>query len=164
MPIDWSRYPAAWFTRIRPAILRRAGQRVDADTGAIVRQARCEWCQVENATIRRGTRIILTIAHLGVPFATGDGWRIGNPHDKFDVRADNLCCLCQRCHILYDLSDHMQHAAEGRMRKKQEAGQLLLFDIAVPQAYLRRAPGEGIAPGWIRAWYGGTTLYADAAA
>lgn len=164
MPIDWSRYPDSWLTKIRPAILRRAGQRIDAETCQIMRQARCEWCQVENASVRRGTRIILTVAHLGAPFADGTGWRIGNPHDKFDIRADNLCLLCQRCHILYDLPDHMQHAAEGRMRRKQQAGQLLLFDVEVPQAYLRRAPGEGIAPRWLYVWYGGTTLCADAAA
>ena len=161
MPIDWSRYPASWFTRIRPAILRRAGQQIDAATGQIVQQALCEWCGVQNASNRRGTRIILTVAHLGAPFATGVGWSIGNPHDKFDVRADNLAAICQKCHLLYDLPDHMQHAAEGRMRKKREAGQLALLDAEVPPAYLRRAPGEGIAPRWMRAWYGGTALCAD---
>ncbi|HLV97360.1 MAG TPA: hypothetical protein VKT82_01675 [Ktedonobacterales bacterium] len=164
MPIDWTRYPPTWFTKIRPAILRRAGQRIDTATGLIVRQARCEWCQVENGSTRRGTRIILTIAHLGAPVATGTGWQIGNPHDKFDIRADNLCCLCQRCHLFYDLPDHMQHAAEGRARKRQKAGQLALFEVDVPPAYLRRAPGEGMEPGWLRAWYGGTTLCASAEA
>lgn len=138
----------AWrrrFTRIRPAILRRAGQRIDAATGQIVRQARCEWCQVENGSVRRGTRIVCTIAHLGAPYATGAGWRIGSPHDKFDVRADNLAAPCQKCHLLYDLPDHLQHAAEGRMQRKREAGQPALFEVEVPLAYLRRAPGEALA-------------------
>jgi hypothetical protein len=160
MPLDWSRYPPIWLTRIRPAILRRAGQRIDPKSGLIVQQARCEWCQVENASVRKGTRIVLTVAHLGAPFATGEGWRIGNPHDKLDVRADNLAALCQRCHLLYDLADHMQHAAEGRACKRREAGQIALFDVEVSLAYLRRAPGEGMESGWLCAWYGGTSLCA----
>ena len=71
MPIDYSKYPADWKTRIRPEILKRAGNR-------------CEKCGVENGVFgyrdragvfhrseglqaeadKRIFRIVLTVAHL----------------------------------------------------------------------------------------------------
>jgi hypothetical protein len=63
--------------------------------------------------------VILTTAHLGKPHPDG---RPGDKHDKMDVRDENLAHLCQRCHLLYDLEDHMRNAAVTRRRKKKEAG------------------------------------------
>ena len=41
MPIDYSKYPDDWKTRIRPDILKRAGQ-------TETEKAKCENCGVEN--------------------------------------------------------------------------------------------------------------------
>lgn len=69
-------------------------------------------------------KIILTTAHIGAPFPDGTP---GDKHDKMDVRPENLLALCQRCHLLEDLPDHMKNAAATRRRRKVESGQLELF-------------------------------------
>lgn len=148
MPCDYSRYPADW-KAIRASILERA-----TDAGGV---QRCEWCGVPNGElidrhpdgrwilhaeldsmnsgqafdegwdhdgVRIGTRVVLTIAHLGTPHPDG---RPGDKHDKLDVRPDNLAALCQKCHLAYDMDDHVRHAAETRRRKFMErTGQLAL--------------------------------------
>lgn len=132
MPVDWSRYPPNWKTEIVPRIRARSGDK-------------CEWCGAPNHTyILRlpGTRqwdlapegliidelvdigyrltlVILTTAHLGTPHPDGTP---GDKHDKHDNRDENLAHLCQRCHLLYDLDDHVRNAAATRRRKKTEAG------------------------------------------
>ena len=68
------------------------------------------------------TKVILTTAHLGVDFPDG---RKGDKHDKMDVRDENLAALCQRCHLLYDIDDHVAHAKKTRLRKKHAARQAL---------------------------------------
>lgn len=143
MPVDWSRYPPEW-PAIRARILARAGDR-------------CEWCGVRNGAVgardRYGhwhdadaieqmnstlgmelfgefpdvVRIVLTVAHLGVPYPDG---RPGDKHDKRDVRDENLAALCQRCHLSYDRADHLRRAAEARRRRRIEAGQLVLWEGA----------------------------------
>lgn len=127
MPIDWSSYPRAWKRKISPIIRRIAGNH-------------CEWCGIANGAplpSGRKSKVVLTVAHLGAPLATGDandiwhGWRPGNKHDKHDIRRENLAALCQACHLNFDRPDHIQHAKETRQRKKREAaraaGQLELF-------------------------------------
>ena len=117
MPIDKSRYPANW-PKVSRTIRRIAGNR-------------CEWCHVANGAPlpsgRKG-KVVLTVAHLGTPFPNGQP---GDKHDKHDVRRENLAALCQKCHLGYDLEDHVQHARETRQRKKYEegkkAGQMELF-------------------------------------
>lgn len=132
MPVDWSRYPANWKSEVVPRIRTRSGDR-------------CEWCGAPNHTwiVRppgthkwrrapdgeqvdalvadgwRLTFVVLTTAHLGKPYADG---RPGDKHDKHDTRDENLAHLCQRCHLLYDLEDHIRNAAVTRRRKKKEAG------------------------------------------
>ncbi len=77
------------------------------------------------------TKIVLTVAHLGTPFPDGSP---ASKHDKMDVRPENLAALCQRCHLLYDIDDHVEHARETRLRKKRERataiGQMSLFGDA----------------------------------
>ncbi len=142
MPMDRSRYPDNW-DEISQHIRERDGNR-------------CKWCDVANGAIGYRTpsgefvqvfesidqvdeqadalaldgfrlvRIVLTVAHLGAPHADGTP---GDKHDKMDVRDENLAALCQRCHLQFDLKDHMRHAAETRRRQKIEAGQIELFDF-----------------------------------
>ena len=98
MPIDLKHYPKAW-RRISLLIReRRAG-------------GRCEWCGAVNGCPHpsTGSRVVLTVAHLGEPFALG-----GDKHDKHDIRAENLAALCQRCHLNYDRADHVAKARKTR--------------------------------------------------
>lgn len=131
MPVDWSRYPKDWKAHVERIRLRSGDK--------------CEWCGVPNHTLveRRVdlpngfrvvkgmsaeaswvdgiklTYIILTTAHLGTAHPDGTP---GDKHDKMDTRDENLAHLCQRCHLLYDLDDHVKNAAITRRRKKQEMG------------------------------------------
>lgn len=111
MPIDVSRYPADW-----PAISRRIRERADW---------RCEWCGAEQGQPHpeTGSRVILTVAHLGVDKPDGAP---GDKRDKLDVRAENLAALCQRCHLYFDRDEHRLSAARTRRRKRVEAGQMPL--------------------------------------
>ena len=115
MPIDKTHYPSSW-PKVSRTIRRIAGWK-------------CEQCHIHNGAILPSDgKVVLTVAHLGTPFAHG---RPGNKHDKHDVRRENLAALCQRCHLSLDLEDHIQHARKTRSRKKREAaldaGQLSLF-------------------------------------
>jgi hypothetical protein len=91
MPVDMSRYPQDWKT-ISARIRVRDGNR-------------CKFCGVPNYTLHplTGSKVILTVAHLGTPYPDG---RPGNKHDKLDVRDENLAALCQRCHLNYDRDEH----------------------------------------------------------
>lgn len=107
MPMDKSCYPANW-GKVSRTIRSIAGWK-------------CEQCQVPNGVplpSGRAGKVVLTVAHLGVPFANG---RPGNKHDKHDIRRENLRALCQKCHLALDMDDHIQHAKETRARKKREA-------------------------------------------
>lgn len=79
----------------------------------------------------KATFIVLTTAHLGVAYSDG---RPGNKHDKMDCRDENLAALCQRCHLLYDIDEHVANARVTRLRKKRSAriavGQKELFGDA----------------------------------
>lgn len=121
MPMDLADYPRSWKRKVSPLIRRIAGDR-------------CEQCGIANGLplpSGRAGRVVLTVAHIGAPLATGAGWKPGNKHDKHDIRRENLLALCQRCHLALDLEDHIAHARATRQRKKREqardAGQLELF-------------------------------------
>jgi hypothetical protein len=74
------------------------------------------------------TRVILTVHHIGVEKPDGTP---GDMHDKMDCRDENLIALCQRCHLLADLDEHIRKAQVTRLQKRDEAiaetGQLRLF-------------------------------------
>jgi hypothetical protein len=80
---------------------------------------RCEWCGAEQKQPHpvTGSRVILTVAHLGVPHTDG---RPGDKSDKGDVRDENLAALCQRCHLNYDREEHTARAKQTRLRKRHE--------------------------------------------
>ena len=103
----YSRYPANW-KEISLAIRRDRAKWI------------CEWCGVLNGDLIsaiRGSRVVLTVAHLGVPHPDG---RPGDKHDKSDCRPENLAALCQRCHLNFDRGDHLARAAATRERKRRE--------------------------------------------
>lgn len=94
MPIDYKRYPPNWKTEIRPAILKRANNC-------------CEYCGVQNYSIRDEKKIVLTVAHLD------------HDEENWSVSFDRLAALCQRCHLRYD-------AKEKARRRKSDKNQLKL--------------------------------------
>ena len=112
MPFQRDRYPADW-----PAISMRIRERSGW---------RCEWCGAVHGQPHpvTGSRVVLTVAHLGAPHPDGTP---GDVHDKLDVRDENLAALCQRCHLRYDIREHMANAAATRRRKREAAGQLVLL-------------------------------------
>lgn len=114
MPCDYSKYPPNWKTEIRPAILKRAGNK-------------CEFCGVRNGVIGYRNKsgrffeihpepdaeaeqmtdnkiimIVLTVAHLN--------------HDVTDGGPENLKALCQKCHLDHD----REHHAETRRKNKNQ--------------------------------------------
>jgi hypothetical protein len=80
-PENRHRYPARkeWL-KIRATILDRANNQ-------------CEFCAVENYSIRGTTKIVLTIAHL-------------DQHPENNA-PNNLAALCQRCHLNHDRPFHI---------------------------------------------------------
>jgi len=81
-----SRYPKNW-KELRSAILEEC-------------KNLCEWCGVENYTIRNNSKIVLTIAHLD--------------HRPENCDRGNLKALCQKCHNSYDAKTR----ANNRRKKK----------------------------------------------
>lgn len=156
MSIDPSRYPKNW-KEISLARREQAGQKCEwcgVPNGAtIVRKrgttdyllenmdADCTYTWPNGDWIRfselpegydydKPTRVVLTVHHIGVPYPDG---RPGDPHDKMDVRPENLVALCQRCHLIADGPIHVENARKTRLRKKAEKaaaqGQLSLFEV-----------------------------------
>lgn len=67
--------------------------------------ARIARSQIEKTTgVCRLIIIVLTIAHLD--------------HNPENNHPDNLCALCQKCHLNHDKDHHAKNAAETRRRKK----------------------------------------------
>jgi 5-methylcytosine-specific restriction endonuclease McrA len=51
----------------------------------------------------------LEVHHIGSPYADG---RAGDPHDKHDIRPENLTAICFTCH------DEIEHVGAIRRRQK----------------------------------------------
>jgi 5-methylcytosine-specific restriction endonuclease McrA len=88
-PENKDRYPKDW-PQISARIRERAGQK-------------CEDCGVANYSIRDGSKIVLTVAHLD--------------HTPENCADENLRAWCQRCHNRYDAP--MRRA--GIKRRQREA-------------------------------------------
>lgn len=99
------KYPADWSEISKRIRFERAGNR-------------CEWCGAENGKPHpiTGSRVVLTVAHLGVPLPDGQ------PGDRFntmDCRDENLAALCQRDHLNYDRPFHVR-TRKRRAKKRRE--------------------------------------------
>lgn len=118
MPVDYKRYPANW-REISAKIRARSGGQCECCGECGLHRTtpgprRCCERNGEKAKWAKG-KVILTVAHLGVQRADGSP---GDPHDKMDVRDENLRAFCQRCHLRYDLKEHMANAAATRRARR----------------------------------------------
>ena len=60
-------------------------------------------------------KIVLTTAHIGIPKYPGD---TGDKSDKMDCRLNNLVALCQRCHLRFDIEEHIANRRETLYQKR----------------------------------------------
>lgn len=95
-PENKARYPKDW-KQISLRIRARADNK-------------CEDCGVENYSIRDGSKIILTVAHLD--------------HTPENCTDDNLRAWCQRCHNRYDAPMRRQ-GIKQRQRASMAVSDLL---------------------------------------
>lgn len=143
MPMQRERYPDDW-EAISLAIRERAGWRCEtcaAPNGALICRSKAEpfnWRLLEYGESEeyaangwhdeewfRPVKVILTVHHRGVPYPDGTP---GDPHDKLDVRPENLAALCQRCHWIEDLPIHIEKAHLARRARKLAAGQIEMWE------------------------------------
>ena len=96
MPCDYSQYPVNWKSKIRPAILDRAGHRCEGSPK--YPECRAENYQPHPVT---GSKVVLTIAHIN--------------HDIADNRPENLRAWCQRCHLTHDARLHARNRRNNRI-------------------------------------------------
>jgi hypothetical protein len=82
---------------------------------------RCEWCGAWNNLPHpiTGSKVVLTVAHLGAPREDGSP---GDKHDKSDCRDVNLAALCQRCHLNFDREDHIARQRANRAYALRKSG------------------------------------------
>lgn len=143
MPIDYRNYPPDWKTRIRPAILERAGHK-------------CERCGAPNSQqIIRGKFQIIPSKNTGLDLYMDSNMKLFNANtgerlledfywdSEFSQKAikvvltiahldhntanndfSNLKALCQRCHLHHD-KDH--HAANRKATLAKRKGLQDLF-------------------------------------
>lgn len=114
MPIDYSKYPPNWKTEIRPAILKRAGDRCERcgasnhaigyrdETGLFFETPPNPSPGAEQMPRFKLIRIVLTVAHLN--------------HDVEDSSPLNLAALCQKCHLTHDAGQHKATRQKNRFR------------------------------------------------
>lgn len=138
MPVDYKKYPPDWHTRIRPAILARAGHCCEVckvpnysivcrgmwdgvevwqnDDGAVFRLADGArlgdtYCGDVWGKEQTLVRIVLTVAHLD--------------HDVTNNDPGNLKALCQLHHLRHDVD---LHRANSRATNNKKRGLQNLFN------------------------------------
>jgi hypothetical protein len=136
MPIDYRKYPANWFTEIRPRILEREnhccqkcgvqngllGWRVPGGPFYTVNQFKSSHIPSTDVTALakvmkkkpKPYKIVLTVAHLD--------------HLLIDHEDSNLAALCQRCHLNHDRQAVVLRRRQGRRYSRKKC-QLLLFPL-----------------------------------
>jgi hypothetical protein len=119
MTMDYDRYPSNWKSEIVPSMHARAGSQcewIEWEAGEWVRCPKMhrDARQLHDETSESTKPVTLTTGHIGAPTHGTHG----NPHDKMDVRDENLLLMCGSHHLRYDLQDHMRHARETRAARK----------------------------------------------
>jgi hypothetical protein len=117
MPVDMGRYPKNWKAISYRIRFVRANGRCECtgECGTEHVGGRCNAVHGQANPLTHST-VWLTVAHLGT--GTGD------KHDKMDVRDENLKAMCQHCHLLFDLNEHIANAKATRRQALITAGQL----------------------------------------
>ncbi len=129
MPMDRSKYPTNW-NEIARGVKDAAGWKC-AECGAehdthIIRDRKnpYKWrLATETDMLIDGittTRVIMAVHHIGAYKPDGSP---GNPNDKMDCRKENLICLCQRCHLIADLANHITARHRNKRQKLLDLGQ-----------------------------------------
>lgn len=119
MPMDLSRYPKNWKEISHEIRFVRAGGKCEGSPA--YPDCRAEHGKPHPVT---GSKVILTTAHIGADLPDGSP---GDKHDKMDVRPENLRAWCQRCHLTYDIAEHVENAAKTRRRKREaQTGQMAM--------------------------------------
>ena len=114
MPIDYTAYPAHWRALSQWIRFKRAQNQCECMGECGLHRTnpgprRCVEQNGQPAQFARG-RIILTVAHLC--------------HDTHCANLDHLRAMCQRCHLRYDIAQHV----ETRWKKRsQSEGQGMLW-------------------------------------
>lgn len=128
MPWNPKRYPKNW-KQIVAAMMARAGGRCECTGECGLHRTtggprRC--CERHgHAAMWAKGKVVLTCAHLGT--AKPDG-TAGDKHDKQDVRPENLKMMCQRCHLRFDIDEHVANGKATRERKKWRNQMALAID------------------------------------
>lgn len=122
MPVDMKRYPKNW-KAIVARVRKRSGGVCECTGECGTHKGRCDAENYKPHPITK-SKVVLTVAHLGVPKSDGSP---GDKHDKKDVRMKNLKDMCQRCHLIFDLDEHIANAKATRRRRLIKAGQLEMF-------------------------------------
>jgi hypothetical protein len=109
MPMDRKRYPKNW-EQISHYI------RFERAKGYCEGSPKYPWCRAKHGEPHpvTGSKVILTTAHLGAPLPDGSP---GDKHNKLDCREENLKAMCQRCHLGYDMDDHIANRKRNRALK-----------------------------------------------
>jgi hypothetical protein len=118
MPWDKKRYPKDW-KLIVARMMMRAGGRCECTGECGLHKTnpgprRCIERHGEDARWAKG-KIVLTCAHLGTAKPDGSP---GDKHDKTDCLPENLKMMCQRCHLRYDIDEHVANGKRTREKKK----------------------------------------------
>lgn len=123
MPVDMSRYPPEWES-ISLRIRARSGGRCECTgecgthEGHAKKTRRCNARNYKPHPLT-GSKVIFTVAHLGVENIDGTP---GDKHNKLDCRDENLKAMCQRCHLLFDLDEHIENRKETMRQRFIEKG------------------------------------------
>lgn len=134
MPINYKNYPPEWKTVIRPAILKRAGDKCefcgvenkkwifrckwdgyecyqDSDGGLFFAENskkidnNTEFWDLEPLGKDKAIKVVLIIAHLD--------------HDVTNNDYSNLKALCQRCHLRHDAKFHSSNRKNNKNNKEK---------------------------------------------
>ena len=107
MPVDWSKYPKN-FGLLRGAVMKRAG-------------FKCERCGVSNYErgyrLESGEFVTAGLAPPGYKLITIVLSTVHLDQNPENNDMENLMALCQRCHLLHDLNQHIAsgHATRRRL-------------------------------------------------